>query len=486
MTKSRNLHQPFFFTVVCWGDSYYDHLLNYLIPSLLSPNNIPILDRTANNKFLIATTRNDIRKYEDDCRLLGLSNYLQVEFLEIPEKPSDITACQHMGLGHLMMTEQAFREKAIGVLLTPDLVVSDGTIKACREAVSEGNDVVLLAALRFAEEGVLPYLEKIRHESLGNSLVLDPRDLVRSALASLHSETATYVFDDDTYHLFPVASMWRVGDEGYLVHSLSWAPLAINYKPLEKHETEMLLTWTIDGDYIYQNFGANPNLKVIQNSDDAMLVSWTPLAEGERDLTCAKKQSTKTKLKRLAFARYHPSIDPMKRRIFEMPVRWNWCEPTTDLWDATTQKAKALIDQASAFEQVSINQALEDIRKHHKALWEQKIEALKTQHRASRHLKTFMKNKDKNMLSISDRNNFSHFLFYIKLKTYIFYYYVGIIPCFYFKTWIKIAGNLMFRFSLVMSRIKERKNDIPGIVLGLLLLKKRDWNRVKKLFQIIF
>ena len=51
--------RPFYFNVVFWGAVYRGYFTDLLLASLLSPNNIPALNRDRHNKFLIVTTRPD-------------------------------------------------------------------------------------------------------------------------------------------------------------------------------------------------------------------------------------------------------------------------------------------------------------------------------------------------------------------------------------------------------------------------------------------
>ena len=51
--------RPFYFVVVVWGREYRDYFLEYCLPSLLSPGNIPALDGKRPAKVLFATTAED-------------------------------------------------------------------------------------------------------------------------------------------------------------------------------------------------------------------------------------------------------------------------------------------------------------------------------------------------------------------------------------------------------------------------------------------
>mgnify|MGYP001581590624 FL=1 len=101
--------------------------------------------------------------------------------------------------------------------------------------------------------------------------------------------------------------------------------------------------WTIDGDYVYRNFGIDKNVYIVQDSDEMMLVSWAPLSDRALPLTPNARFSWPWigKLLRQATLRttYISDIfDPLKREIFLLPVRWhvnelnkNWAEKEKDV-----------------------------------------------------------------------------------------------------------------------------------------------------------
>ncbi len=71
----------------------------------------------------------------------------------------------------------------------------------------------------------------------------------------------------------------RPGEDGILLHSLSWAPLLFDYGAIGEHDTSTFDQWTLDGDYLYNNTQGLNRVHVVQDSDELFLSSWGPLAE---------------------------------------------------------------------------------------------------------------------------------------------------------------------------------------------------------------
>ena len=333
--RARTL-RPFYFIVVCWGENYTNLLFNYCIPSLLAPQNIPILHNRGQNKFIIATTDEDWKKMQSLNTFKKLSQFAEPVHIMIPPCPPGVSSCVHMGIGHKLATQVAFEARAYSVLLTPDLMLSNGTMAAIQKHAVLGVEVVLVSALRFGEEPLFKNLKsmgiaggRLRLGDEGQPLVVTGRQLVEAGIKSFHSETLRYEWNSPYFSTFPVACWWNVPEEeGILIHCLSWAPLLVDYKAIEHHDNSMLDNWTIDGDYVYKNFGVDGKLHVVQDSDEAMLVSWAPLSDREQSLDPIKKFSIPfygQLFKGLLLnATYSNSVfDPLKQAIFFLPVYWH-------------------------------------------------------------------------------------------------------------------------------------------------------------------
>ncbi|MCH9050027.1 MAG: hypothetical protein IIA72_02950 [Proteobacteria bacterium] len=328
--------RPFYFFVVLWGPRFRDYFLEYCLPSLLSPKNIPALTNGRKNKFLIATRPEDWAAITATPIFRLLEEHIEPVYIEIPPCPADKTGCEHMGIGHKIATELAFADKAYGVMLTPDLLLSEGTVARLQEHAIAGKHVVLTAALRFGEEPFLGHLEAsgaipsgVSRRDTGTPLVISCRQMVAAAMNGLHSESLRYEWDAPYFTEFPVTCWWRVPDEdGMVLHTFSWAPFFLDYGAVERHDVSSLDNWTIDGDYVYKNFGDASNLHVVQDSDEMFLASWAPLEDRRFDLKPNPVFKHRifgelAKGSALHSAFHSPVYDPLKRRIFFFPVRWH-------------------------------------------------------------------------------------------------------------------------------------------------------------------
>jgi len=326
--------RPFYFIVVVWGKEFSDYLLEYCIPSLLSPRNIPSLGVNKQNKFLICTPDSnwDYLCNSDSFKLL--KEYLTPELMPIPEPPAGISGCEHMGIGHKMACNKCFVDKAYAIVLTPDLMMSDGTIELAFKQAKAGKNLVLTAALRFATEPLFALLEQKLNFNpkvdFRPALTISGRQLVDIALDSMHSQTRCYQFDSKNYIGGAPASFWRMpNDAGIILHSMSWLTLLIDYSVLDNHDTSCLEDWTIDGDYIYKNFGTDTNTYLSVDSDETLVVSWAslndrplPLADPDNKSKFGYIRKIKNSLL-LNSTLCDPIYDKLKLEQFKTPVFWH-------------------------------------------------------------------------------------------------------------------------------------------------------------------
>jgi hypothetical protein len=273
-----------------------------------------------------------------------MERYIEPVFVEMPPCPPDRSAYQHMSIGHRLACEMAHRDKAYTVILTPDCMLSDGSVARLQELASDGTQLVLTAALRFGEEPFLEQLQKLgvlphehRRDS-GTPLSISGSQMVYAAVNGFHTETLAYEWDAPGIMAISPAAWWRVpGEDGIVLHSLSWAPLLLDYGAIGDHDTSTFDQWTLDGDYLYNNTQSMNRVHVVQDSDELFLSSWGPLAEHAISKT------------RFPFERYLAGhffkqsfysgfFDPLKRKLFFLPVRWH-SKPLNEKWNAVEQEA---------------------------------------------------------------------------------------------------------------------------------------------------
>ena len=140
-----------YFVVVFWGPQYRQWFLDLLLPSLLSPNNLPALPKSAPHRLLIVTLNEDWEQLQKHPAFLKCRELIEPVHLRMSPPSAHANKYLVMSRGHQEATRKAFNDRACGVFLTPDLVLSDGSVRSLYRLALEGKHVVLCAAMRFAQ-----------------------------------------------------------------------------------------------------------------------------------------------------------------------------------------------------------------------------------------------------------------------------------------------------------------------------------------------
>jgi hypothetical protein len=331
--------------VVFWGESFRRWFCRYPLSSLLAPNNIPALaslPNTQNSRFLVCTTLQDWLALQVEPQFQLLSQYIQAEFVPLPEVTPKFHKYVWMSIGHRLLLARCFEQRAIAVYVAADTIVPDGAVREVARLLGEGKRVGLCTAVRFSMEGVDHELKVRGYRVPGHPLVLSNREAVAIGLRNLHPEARAGNWAASNFGAlawqhnrqdFLSCCYWEVpGEDGVIIFTHNWAPFFIDFSFLSSHDDSTLESWAIDGDYVYRNFQhaeVGKEVHVVADSDSLFLLGLTP----ERDMVpkisfanlwksapVVGKWSKGFILNQTAFDRH---TDPLRRRIYNHRVRWH-------------------------------------------------------------------------------------------------------------------------------------------------------------------
>jgi tetratricopeptide (TPR) repeat protein len=359
-SKTPLLDRPFYFIVVFWGERFRNYFLDLCLPTLLSPGNLPALATAQRSKFLIWTRPDDWAAMKASPIFRLLEQYVDPVFSELPPCPVDPSPIRqavlfvlHMGIGHRRGLEMAYEAKAYPFVMQPDCMFSDGMVGRLQELAIEGVELVLVPALRFAEEPFFDNLQKLGISPRDRSGVAEPislssRQLVHIALASMHSETMTYEWDAPYFTPTPYGVWWRVpGEDGIVVHSLSWASPLLDFAAVPMHDTSTFDQGTIDADYVHKNLADIKKIHLVLDSDEMFIASWAPLSSKACDLTPQPALQRKltgdlTRKERFRDWFYSGTLDQFKQETFFQAARWH-AQPINENWRPVEKHALATL-----------------------------------------------------------------------------------------------------------------------------------------------
>ena len=310
--------RPLYFLVTFWGSTYADCFLDFSLASLMAPGNIPALMRSGRPcRIVICTTRSDIEHLESKPFFREIAAEVPVEFIEFSGPQGNEGKMRTMSRGHAALSSRAHWDRALAVFLSPDMISSANAMACVGRAADEGLKVLLVPAIRYAHEALVERFAKEGIHVGGVPLAVAERKLAEFGLASLHSETRRYEFEQPWFTTFPISVYWRTAN-AMVLHTFSWWPMLLDYGAIEgPHDQSTFENWTLDGDYLHRNFDRPEDTRIIGDSDELMLITLTK----ESDLSFELKPHWAMRgelARKVALARcfLHPSMDPLKRRIF--------------------------------------------------------------------------------------------------------------------------------------------------------------------------
>ena len=246
------------FNTCVWGDWHLDVMRRVMLPTLLSPGNLPAISGRFPTRYRIATTPSDRRRIESWPIFSALAATIEIEWITEASSP-DIT--YHIEW-YRRSLQDAKAANAYCFTVYPDVAWSDGVLARCADAIAHGKIGVSIPYIRVISETILP---ELAGRAGDNAIKLTGGDLVRLGMRHMHPlSVAAMASGCDALPSLDV--IWRVPGQGILLRHIS--------RELSMVDTERLQA----NQYWNAIDAAGPgSLHVAADSDDMMMLSVAPL-----------------------------------------------------------------------------------------------------------------------------------------------------------------------------------------------------------------
>jgi len=253
----------FFFLTPVWGESYTRLYVDTVIPAQLANGNLQAFRGEPGNRYIIFTRPEDAEVIRSSAIYGQLNSIVPVSFEFITERVNVVhdmmTDCYRCGI------EAAEKVDAAAIFLTPDIVLSDGSLATIKRLSDAGWDVIYVPAIRTMKKAVAASLEKsFRH---GDAVQISPRQLMRIALDNLHPLADSSWWEEGEGGLVPANIYWRVGDEGIVGRCFHLHPIFVY--PQRKN---VRFFGTVDDDYVLAACPDPSRDFVVGDSDDFLAI----------------------------------------------------------------------------------------------------------------------------------------------------------------------------------------------------------------------
>jgi hypothetical protein len=256
-----------------WGQSYVQQFLQFGLPSMLSPGNLPAVAAALPCQLVVLTSSEDQASIAnsplmDRVRAAGCDVQMRLldHLITHTNQSTTITlACTEavLAAGEEMLETCFF-------LTTSDYIYATGSLKSVTDRMLSGASAVLVGNFQVAQETALPSLRRIMEWS-GQAPALPPRELMGWALSHLHPSTVAntvnvpFNHNAHTNRLFWLVDATTVLGRFYLRHPICVRP----------ETAEFLIGSSLDYSYIPE-LCPSGNVTSITDSDEYLVVEMQP------------------------------------------------------------------------------------------------------------------------------------------------------------------------------------------------------------------
>jgi hypothetical protein len=250
---------------VVWGELYVKNFLKYVLPTWLSPGNLPSLFKHMDGEIRIYTREEDLLLFDQIAlgeRFKSIAPIVPYK-IDIGTRPSvNVT---HDVYHNCIVADARSRDEAV-VYLTPDLLWADGSLGYVGQSLAFNNVMVLVPDYRVVTETIEPEMNKFRTKD--GSIIIPTKDAQRLLVQHLSPLTACYHAGGKHVPDHGEIIIWPVGNEGLLFYNLSkdshffW-PARIRYTSQNLPD--------LDNDF--------SKFDIVQDSNIALGLSLTPLGQ---------------------------------------------------------------------------------------------------------------------------------------------------------------------------------------------------------------
>jgi hypothetical protein len=363
--------RPFHFMVIFWGPRYRANFVDLCLPSLLAPNNLPLLRSADGHRFMMATTKEDWQAIEGLPIMERLRRHATPVWVEIgsPEETPDTADAlaryaaiiRHQEVCYRALVKAAYHPRAYGSLLGPDVIVSDGMVAAMLKHARTGHHLVLRPALRQIEEDVLSDLQTrgliggARLSESAGDLTITTRLAADLVVRHLHPEVSSLEEGAPGQPDRPPFRYWRLSEgRGIIQRTFFALPVLMDYSVVPANHAACLDQEAFENIYFAENFGNSGGIHAVQDSDEFSVLSLTPRAvnyappapAGELPSAGWKQDFDQLLNIRRSFQFYtRNGEDNVRRHLFQVSFRWHHA-PLDEVWMREERAIDRLIERA--------------------------------------------------------------------------------------------------------------------------------------------
>lgn len=280
------------FTTAVWGKEYTFHFVNFTLPSLMAPGNIPAMAALAPVEFHIYSPRADSDRIERSPVYQRLREVATPKIIVIDDD-SIRQAAGDQDLSYKIMVQthhhliaHAWEQDAAICSVYPDTILADGSFATVAKLAQAGKRSVHSAGISLNMHSFVPALIRAEiaagrgQDLLGGQLDIASREVIRLAMGHIHDHSAAHILGQDGFTQWPSQMYWPLDGHGLLLRS--WHPTPYFVHPRRDGSN---FKFGIDGDFVRLAVDYE-DCAVVEDSDDFLMLEPMPFKRRRNDKPC--------------------------------------------------------------------------------------------------------------------------------------------------------------------------------------------------------
>jgi hypothetical protein len=262
-----------------WGYRFVSQFLEFCLPTLLAPGNIPAIAAAVPCKFVVLSSEADAPMIRVHPAWATLNRVCDTEIRSADDL---ITDGNHTATITLAFA-RAVRESGGAMLdtcfmfLMSDYLVADGSLKAALDAVQDGASGVVAGNYQIVAEDAIPLLRRKTDDA--TPIELKPREFMRWSLLHLHPATVANIVNFGLSHNAHINRLfWRVDEDTLIGRFYLMHPIAIR-----PEVTDFVVGASIDYSFIPEMCPSG-RVAALADSDKYLVVEMQPRAHENKHL----------------------------------------------------------------------------------------------------------------------------------------------------------------------------------------------------------
>jgi hypothetical protein len=259
----------FHLITVVWGRNFVRTYLDLILPTQLSPGNLPAFADAPGSLYKVYTTTADAQVIRNDPRFIEAERHLRTQIIEFAPSPEGLEF-DAMIQNHRRAIIEANAVAAVIIVLSPDAICADGSFAALRRLHQAGKRLVLLTGFRASLDALSQLLPQMAPPDACGAVTLPPRLLMRMALAHPHPISRALFWDAESFTYHPSNLYWWVRKEpprAILARCFHLHPLMV-----DPERKDLAPESSIDDDYIHTACPNPDTHHIVTDSDEIACV----------------------------------------------------------------------------------------------------------------------------------------------------------------------------------------------------------------------